>query len=321
MRPLKERYNLKYLRNKQNLVSQEGDFKECFFKVDFYNIPIQERFIINDDFIIINSSAHINQPVTVPVLLEDGVFKVQFELEGYSKYTDQDTMIEIEEDYFNLFYLPRVNGKLQYKKHRKCIDIMFDKSWFEIEVLRKFPEYTSFVDQIKHNKAAKLFPNAMPIRTDIKQVLYSILNCNLHNDLKLNFYRIKVDELLILMLSCMEAYQLALPKHTSLSNDEKVILVKNWITQQDIGNVRLKEIEETFNVSKKVLDIGFQKYFGCSIAQYLRKLQMEKAFTLLKDRGYSVNEVSKLLRYSYPQHFTTAFTKYFGYSPKELKKS
>jgi hypothetical protein len=62
------------------MVYQENDFSECFFKVNFYNIPIQERFIINDDFIIINSSAEVSHLVTVPVLLEDGVFKVQFEL-------------------------------------------------------------------------------------------------------------------------------------------------------------------------------------------------------------------------------------------------
>jgi len=321
MRPLKERYNLKYLRNKQSLVFQENNFKECFFKVNFYNIPVQERFIINDDFIIINSSADISQPITVPVLLEDGVFKVQFELEGYSKYTDQHNSIEIEEDCFNLFYLPRVNGKLHYKKHRKCIDIMFDKSWFEREVLRKFSGYAGFVDQLKSNQPVQLFREAIPIRKDIRQLLHSILNCNLHSDLKLSFYRIKIDELLLLMLSCLEEYQLAAPKLTSLSNDEKVILVKNWIAQQEIGNIRLKEVEETFNVSKKVLNIGFQKYYGCSIAQYLRRLQMEKAFTLLKDRGYSVNEVAKLLRYSYPQHFTTAFTKYFGYPPKDLKNN
>jgi len=321
MKPLKERYNLKYLRNKQKMVYQENDFSECFFKVNFYNIPIQERFIINDDFIIINSSAEVGHPVTVPVLLEDGVFKVQFELEGYSKYTDEDTTIEIQEDCFNLFYLPRVNGKLHYKKNRKCVDIMFDKAWFEREVFRKFPGYAVFIDRLKINKPALLFRDALPIRADIKQLLYSLLHCNLHSDLKSTFYRIKIDELLLLILSCLEQYQLTVPKVTSLSNDEKIIQVKNWIAQQEIGNIRLKEVEELFNVSIKVLNAGFQKYEGCSIAQYLRKLQMEKAFILLKERGYSVNEVSKLLRYSYPQHFTTAFTKYFGYSPKELKNS
>ncbi|MGJ1197152.1 helix-turn-helix transcriptional regulator [Sphingobacterium spiritivorum] len=321
MKPLKERYNLKYLRNKQKMVYQESDFSECFFKVNFYNIPIQERFIINDDFIIINSSAEINQPVTVPVLLEDGVFKVQFELEGYSKYSDEDITIEIEEDSFNLFYLPRVNGKLHYKKNRKCIDIMFDKIWFEREVFRKFPGYKTFVDQLKSNTPVRLFRESIPIRADIKHVLNSLLNCNLHSDLKLDFYRVKMDELLLLILSSQEKYQSVAPKVTSLSNDEKIIQVKNWIAQQEIGNIRLKEVEELFNVSKKVLNTGFQKYEGCSIAHYLRKLQMEKAFILLKDRGYSVNEVSKWLRYSYPQHFTTAFTRYFGYSPKELKSN
>lgn len=321
MKPLKERYNLKYLRNKQRMVYQENDFSECFFKVNFYNIPIQERFIINDDFIIINSSAEVSHLITVPVLLEDGVFKVQFELEGYSMYTDDDITIEIQEECFNLFYLPRVNGKLHYKKDRKCVDIMFDKAWFEREVYRKFPGYAIFVDQLKMNKPALLFREALPIRADIKQLLYNILSCNLHSDLKSSFYRIKIDELLLLILSCLKEYQLVAPKVTSLSNDEKIIQVKNWITQQEIGNIRLKEIEELFDVSVKVLNAGFQKYEGCSIAHYLRKLQMEKAFILLKERGYSVNEVSKLLRYSYPQHFTTAFTKYFGYSPKELKNS
>lgn len=321
MKPLKERFLSKYLRNKQRLELQENIVQEYFFKVNFYNIPVQERFIIDDNFIIISSAAEIPNPITVPVLLKDGVFKVQFELEGYSFYSDQSSNIEIKEGYFNLFYIPSVNGKLHYKKNRKCIDIMFDKTWFEQYVLEKFPAYTNFIDQLKQDKAVMMFPKAAPIRADIKHLLHSLLNCNLHPDLKPSFYKIKIEELLLLILSFTDEHQeQSLLPTSSLSIDEKVVLIKEWINKQEIGNIRLQEIEEKFKVTQKTLNKGFHKYYGCSISQYMRKLQMEKASSLIKDGGYSINEVSKLLRYSYPQHFTTAFTKYFGYPPKELKK-
>jgi len=319
MKPLKERFNLKFLRNYQKLLFQENNFKECFFKVNFYNIPIQERFIIDDSFIIISSSAEINARTTVPVLLNDGVFKAQFELEGYSFYEDENSFIEIKENTFNLFFLPRVNGKLHYKKNRRCVDIMFDKEWFETTLIKRIPEYQQVVEALKNNEPIKLFEKAIPIHANIKQVLNSMLNCKLPFNLKPAFYKIKIEELLLLMISYDEKFHSKEPEITNLSIDEMVMNVKDWVNKKEIGNIRLQEIEDIFKISQKSLNKGFQKYFGCSLAKYLRTVQMEKAYSLIKDHKYTVNEVSKLLRYSYPQHFTTAFTKHFGFSPKQLK--
>jgi AraC-like DNA-binding protein len=46
---------------------------------------------------------------------------------------------------------------------------------------------------------------------------------------------------------------------------------------------------------------------------------MERAKYLLMDSGKSISEVSDEIGYKNPQHFTVAFKKKFGLSPKNFK--
>ncbi len=319
MKPLKERFNLKYLRNKQKLEYQENNFRECFFKVNFYDIPVRERLIVYDSYIIISSKAKVDRPTTVPILLEDGVFKAQFELEGYSLFEDGHNILEIKPETFNLFYIPKVNGKLTYLRDRTCIDIMFDKEWFEETMSKILPLEFPFLTALKKGRSCKLFEEAKVISTPIKQLLESMLNCSLPTSMRNYYYSLKIEELLLTIFSMHTKFLEDDRSNTNLSLDEKVIEVKEWVDKQEIGNIRLQEVEDIFHITQKNLNKGFQKYFGCNLSQYLREKQMEKARYLIKHKNYSINEVAKLLRYSYPQHFTSAFTKHFGYSPKELK--
>lgn len=60
---------------------------------------------------------------------------------------------------------------------------------------------------------------------------------------------------------------------------------------------------------------GFKALFGTSVIQYAKTLRMQYAQNLLRDHNRSVEEVSCLLGYQYPNHFSTAYRKHFGVAP------
>ena len=59
--------------------------------------------------------------------------------------------------------------------------------------------------------------------------------------------------------------------------------------------------------------------FHTTIFAYYNGLRMERAKYLLMDSGKSISEVSDEIGYKNPQHFTVAFKKKFGLSPKNFK--
>ncbi len=62
------------------------------------------------------------------------------------------------------------------------------------------------------------------------------------------------------------------------------------------------------------------KYFEMSPKQYVLKLKMERAKTMLRSRHYSVSQVANFLGYSETSSFSHSFKKYFGVSPAHMER-
>jgi AraC-like DNA-binding protein len=83
----------------------------------------------------------------------------------------------------------------------------------------------------------------------------------------------------------------------------------------------LREISQSLNVHPAYLSREFSKYFNdLTFGDYIRKLRIEKATTLLKDSKYSLAEIAYLTGFSDQSHFTRIFKKYTGKSPAAYKK-
>lgn len=53
--------------------------------------------------------------------------------------------------------------------------------------------------------------------------------------------------------------------------------------------------------------------------EYINKLRMEKAITLISSGQYSVNEIAAMVGFNTPRYFSTAFKQYTGLTPTQFK--
>lgn len=83
----------------------------------------------------------------------------------------------------------------------------------------------------------------------------------------------------------------------------------------------IKEISDYVGIDRKYLHFIFNKKLDISPQQYLIKYRVQKACALLKDNNLSISEVSKIVGYKDPLHFSKMFKKFIGISPKEYKKN
>ena len=86
-------------------------------------------------------------------------------------------------------------------------------------------------------------------------------------------------------------------------------------------SLSLKVISENLNVHPSYLSREFSKYFDdLSFGDYIRKLRIEKATTLLTGSQYSLAEIAYLTGFSDQSHFNRIFKKNIGITPSQYRR-
>jgi len=84
-------------------------------------------------------------------------------------------------------------------------------------------------------------------------------------------------------------------------------------------SLTVEEVCEVGFLSRSSLQRGFREAFGISPKQYLMKLRMDRALTLLIANEKSVKEIAQICGFSDEKYFSRAFRARYGDSPSRLK--
>lgn len=81
----------------------------------------------------------------------------------------------------------------------------------------------------------------------------------------------------------------------------------------------MMELAQLADLSSRKLQRGFRELFGTTVFGYLHHHRMEQAQILLRYRDMQVSEVAHAVGYSHLGHFTEAFKRKFGITPKQCQ--
>lgn len=302
--------------------NESESYSECVGHYVFENIPIKQKFIEHPHFIICYGEWTIDSNITVPIQTLKNTFKLQFEIEGYSRYQATDSYIEIPEDCFNLLFVPQPDGQLHYKKNRRVLEVVFDEDYFMQEIVHRLPFYLTFAKEVQQGKQLTFYKKAKPITSEIHKLLLDLLHNTVHISLKSQYLQQKVDEILLLVFNATlptETLQInTLP--LNLEVEDKILHVKTWIDTHFLQDISLKSISQQFYINEAKLKHSFKKYYSISVVKYIKELRFNYAYLLLESGKYSISEVAHLIHYEYPQHFSIAFKNRYGKSPSTIGK-
>ena len=88
---------------------------------------------------------------------------------------------------------------------------------------------------------------------------------------------------------------------------------------QEPLTVRL--LSEALGFSASYLSTIFKKEIGISLSEYIRRMRIDTAKTLLQYTDFSCMEIAEYLCFSSDAHFSQAFSKYAGQTPREYRKA
>lgn len=87
-------------------------------------------------------------------------------------------------------------------------------------------------------------------------------------------------------------------------------------------SLSLQQVSDELEINPAYLSREFSKYFdNLSFGDYIRKLRIEKAITLIESTDYALSEIAYLTGFSDQSHFNRIFKKQTGQNPSFYKKS
>ena len=87
---------------------------------------------------------------------------------------------------------------------------------------------------------------------------------------------------------------------------------------QEPLNMRL--LAEEAGISESHLSTSFKKEIGIGVAEYIRRMRIDTAKSLLQYTDFTCLEIAEYLCFSSDCHFSQVFSKYTGKTPREYRK-
>lgn len=300
-----------------NISEEVIDYNKDILK----NIVLENRILSEDDIKISWREFNLKGKQKYKVHVHDinDYLEMHFQFNGMSKTNFQDEEIVLQPNSQSIFHITDL-----ISNHELYKDNALPFSFFEIKISKKvtqdiFSEKMGneinfinplFTTQNSHIKSVK------PITPQMQFIISDICRNPFKGYMRKSYLEAKVIELFLLQADSHRNIQ-----KENLRKDEtdKIIAARDYLDQNYNKKIRIIDLARTMGTNQQTLKKGFKELFGTTIWGYYNDLRMETAKDLLINQEKSIAEVSDIIGYKNPQHFTVAFKKKYGMLPSTLK--
>ncbi len=226
---------------------------------------------------------------------------------------NNDLVYESQECY--LLYLSKIQGSISYHKRKRLKEVKIRMSMDFIKRHRLDEEHNI----LEKYSLAKLHDNVLkPLCPITQDILSQILTDQRKGLLKRLFLESKTLELIALKLENSSQPKAIIP--TPVDNlIKKLYQTQHFIASDLSVQHSIQQISRQIGINDFVLKKEFKRLFGKTIFEYATELRMNKAKQLLHHSKKPIYEISELVGYKNSTHFTAAFKKIEGITPKKYR--
>ena len=246
--------------------------------------------------------------------LDSSFCQMSFLLEGgkiISPHGKDDVVFETGDSL--LFFLDSYQGKSTIYKDRLFKEV-------RIRLTGQFLAEHGLTALVKTYKLANN-DKVLPITDGVLPALNALEGINFSGQIKLIYLKSKILELLALQLDNANSATINRMKQHRDKNLLQLYSLRNHIKENLSKNHTLCSLAARFGIEQQMLNHRFLKVFGISIHEFMLTEKMEASKSLLKDTGMLVYEIAEKVGYRNSTHFTAAFKRFYGLTPREYRKS
>ncbi|MDD3459287.1 MAG: AraC family transcriptional regulator [Weeksellaceae bacterium] len=300
---------------KQQYAERELDFKDaksngCVREIKFKDVHIMRI------------SLQIHQTTSIPFMTKSPKVILFFSMQGDSLLnTDYISNLSLKASSHNIIYTEPSLGNIQctpgkYEVFYISMSLEMFKSYFP----RDEDVFEKFKRQMEQSDFSLLRNEHGVLNHKIIKVIEDICHPDSLQSIKPIYIIAKVIELLSIQLNelCTICQPLPLVRPEDV---EKMYEVKNFILKHLNENHSLSELAQIVGTNDYTLKKEFKQLFGTTVFGFWSDAKMDNAQKLLAETTTDIKEISEIIGYKNPQHFSTAFKRKFGLTPSQFRKN
>ncbi len=286
--------------------------------LDHIGLGFYENYIF-DELDVSITDVLLKQELAVDILHQENVLELSFLIEGEQIVKidglKNDFVCESQECY--LAYLTHEKGYVFYHKNKRVKEI---KIRMGLDFINKYGlnETYNILDKYSILKLKHTFLKPLCART--QDILSEILTDKRQGLLKRLFLESKILELITLQLESSISLK-AEPTSQTDHLIKKLYLVQHLINTDLSIQYSIHQLSLLVGVNDFTLKKEFKRVFGKTIFEYAISLRMNKAKQLLLHSNKPIYEISEIVGYKNATHFTAAFKKVTGTTPKLFRNN
>lgn len=249
------------------------------------------------------------------------VVNLEFNLKGNYTIHQKGQAYNVKNQQHNIVYSPGFhntfrNGDL----HTETFFIQFLPDVFLRMIADTNDVLKKFADHMRDGKPVVLNPNSLFITPGLQKAIHEILHNPFSNGLKKMFLLSKSIEILVLQAEAYDKASQNAELYCKRKDDiERIMYARDYLVQHIDMPPTLSELARKTGINEYKLKRGFKEVFQTTVFGYLANYRLDAASEALRDNHKSISEIAYELGYSSPQHFSNAFKKKFGVSPRDTK--
>ncbi|WP_075341791.1 helix-turn-helix domain-containing protein [Tenacibaculum agarivorans] len=292
--------------------------QNCGLTTEHYSIKNSfgtgEIFCWNfDGLMLIKREVEFHHDIKINGFFEKDSLLLSFLVKGEKKIYVSEPQIELVQEEMEscITFVNTTNGYIFYPRKTLIHEIIIKISDTFIQkhqLANSFPIYKNFsIENLKEN-----FSNHLDYKT--QSIINEILSDDKKGLLKRLFLESKVLELLMLQF---ENEKKGMNNSTVV---KKIYLAKDLIKNNLDVQFSIHELSRKVYLNEFQLKKEFKNNFGVTIFEFASHERMIAAKDLLLTSSKPIYEIAELVGYKNPTHFTAAFKKTEGITPKKFRK-
>lgn len=297
---------------KMNSYNNDGITFEEYKVLPKYGEGYINHYCVQDIYITI-SKYYLNKDLVYSQSYKKNALQINFLLKG-------EKSIHLIKNKKELFFEARESYMAKINYFDGFVKIFSSKLFEEIKI--KLPN--SFLINhgfISDNCELKILTDedlVLPITDEILSILLNLQRKDITGTANKIYLNAKIFELIAIQ---MESYKNKNKIKTNLDKTlEKLYLIKQVIKSNVSKNFSLQELAEKIAVNSNVLNNEFIRVYGCSVYEFSFLEKMNHAKYMLENTTKMIYLIAEEVGYKNSTHFTVAFKRRFGITPKQCRK-
>ncbi|MGL4598066.1 MAG: helix-turn-helix transcriptional regulator [Bacteroidia bacterium] len=177
----------------------------------------------------------------------------------------------------------------------------------------------AFAKKTKGNRRVLFSSAHLPMDAAMYKSIYAITHYDGADDLKQFYLYARMLDLLSMQQECYVRAHTEQPVYIKNEYDkERILFARDYLITHLDAPPSLGKLAAIAGINEFKLKCGFKELFKQTVFGYLADLRLEMARTALRQKQKSITQIAFELGYASLQHFSAAFKKKYGVSPRGM---